>query len=82
MMRPGLGRHHQNAIRQRYRFLQIMGDEKGGFPPLGQHAGKIPLQHEFRHGIEGGEGLIQQQHVRIMRQRARHRRPLTHAAEI
>ncbi len=74
------GIHQYHPIRHLQRFLLIVGDEQAGDVQLVVQLAQPAAQLLAHLGVEGAEGLIQQQHLGLHRQRAGQRNPLTLAA--
>ena len=77
---PGMRAHDDYAIRQIHGLGHVVGhiDHRlAGFPP---HFREQPLHLVPGERIERGEGLVHQQHGRIVCERARDGDPLLHAA--
>ncbi len=53
------------------RLLQIVGDEKHGDVEPAMQRRDLLLQRLARHAVDGGERLVQQQHLRVAGERAR-----------
>ena len=71
---------HDHAIRQLHGFVDIVGDEDDGVALRLPDAQQFAAHDEPGDGIERAERLVEQQHVGIDGQRARHFQPLLHAA--
>ena len=61
------------------RFAQLMSGENDG-PPACVRVREQRLQHGDRPVVERREGFIEQQHFRLVHERARYGQPLPHAA--
>ena len=74
-MRPGLRLHHDDAVGERHRLLDVVGDDarrSAGSPPTGQ---QMLVQARAGEGVERRERLVEQQHLRVAsRRRGRWRR--------
>ena len=80
MIRPGPARESDHAVGQEHRLLDGVGDEQHGGALRRGDGGELLLQALSRHGIDGGERLVHQQHRRVVGQHARHGGALAHAA--
>ena len=72
--------HHQHAVGQRHGFQQVVGDEQRGLAGALERLRQIALQHDAGLRVDRRERLVEQQHRRIDRERARQRHALAHAA--
>ena len=72
--------HDPDAVRHREGFLLVVGHEHGRDPELALHLADGAAQFLADLGVQGAEGLIEQQHLGLVRQRARHRHSLLLAA--
>ena len=72
--------HDPDAVRHREGFLLVVGHEHGGDPELALHLADGAAQFLADLRVQGSEGLIEQQHFGLVRQRARHRHTLLLAA--
>ena len=72
--------HHADGVGEREGFFLVVRDQHGGDAELALHGadGAPQLFADLR--VERAEGLIEQQHLRLVRQRARHRDALLLAA--
>ena len=80
MMLPGPAAHHQHAVGQGDRLLQIVGDQQRGLAGALERLRQLALQHHAGLRVDRRERLVEQQHGRIDRERARQRHALPHAA--
>ena len=64
--------HHADAVRERERLLLVVRDEDRGDAELALDLANGPAQFLADLGVERAEGLVQQQHLRPVRKRARH----------
>lgn len=73
-------REHDQPVGHQQRFMKIMGDEKRGktTPASGIH--QKFLQMPAQADIDGTEGFVQKQHIRLHGERPRHPGTLAHAA--
>ncbi len=78
--RPRPLAHDEDAVRERDRLDEVVGDEKRGLPFGRERLREVLLQDHLGLRVERRERLIQEQHQRIDRERARERRALAHAA--
>ena len=72
--------HHQHAVGQRHRLEQIVGDQQRGLAGALERLRQLALQHHAGLRVDRRERLVEQQHRRIDRERARQRHALAHAA--
>ena len=73
-------RHHDHAVGQEDRLLDVVGHEqRGGGHPL-VDAQELEVQALARELVDGGERLVEQQHVHAHHQEAGERHALLHAA--
>ena len=77
---PGMRVHHDDAVRQQQRLLQVVRDEEDGRTILGPRGlpelEQLALQAQLGLRIEGGEGLVHQQDLARRRHRPSKRDPL------
>jgi hypothetical protein len=77
---PGAGREDHHLVGERHRLVDMVGDEhdrgRGLAPDLDEEA----LHLCPRLDVEGGEGLVHQEHLPPHGKCPRHRNPLAHAA--
>ena len=74
------GRVQQRDVRGQFqRFAQLVGGHDDG-AAFGQRFAQQALQHGDGAVVERGEGLVEQQHGRLVQERAGHRQALPHAA--
>src|SRR5215211_2885424 len=73
------GRHDDNTVTQKDRLLEAMGDEDDRPSILLPQHEQLLLEHRAQLGIERGEGLVHQKHIRLDGQRPRDRHTLLHA---
>ena len=76
----GAPAHHENTVRQDHRLDEVMRDEERRLAGVLQRAGKLLLQDDPGLRVDRGEGLVEQEHGRIDRERSREGRSLAHAA--
>ena len=74
------GAQGNNAVGQQNAFVHVVGDEHHGFLILLPDAGDFILQRRAREGVERGEWFIEQEYLRVHRQRSRQAHTLSHAA--
>ena len=72
--------HHHDAVGKQQGFIHIVGHHHGGDAGLLADLHQLLLQVAAGEGIEGAEGLIEQQQPRPDRQGAGNRHPLLHAS--
>ena len=72
--------HDADAVGQRERLFLVVRHEHGGDPELALHLADGAAQFLADLGVERAEGLIEQQHLGLVRERARHRDALLLAA--
>ena len=72
--------HHGHAVAHGQRFLLIVGDEDEGDAALALDALELQLHLAAELEIQRAQRLIQQQHIRLVNQRARNRHALLLAA--
>ncbi len=72
--------HDADAVGQGEGLFLVMGDQDGGDAELALHLADGAAQLLADLGVERAEGLIEQQHLGLVRQRARHRDALLLAA--
>ncbi len=70
------GEDHRDPIGNRQRLVLVMGHEQGGDADLGLDPADLVAQIGPHLGIERRERLVQEQHLRLDRQRPRQRHPL------
>ena len=75
----GPRRHHGNAVGEKYRFGEAMGDEDDCLAGLRQQDRKIFAEHHPRLLVERGERLVHQQNIGADADAARHVHALAHA---
>ncbi len=75
-----IGAQHHDPVGQIYRFLEIVGDEDDGNVDLAPELQQVRLHQCAGLGIERRERLVHQQDAGPVRQRARDRHALLHAA--
>src|SRR5262249_11960726 len=73
-------RHHEHALGQVDRLVDVMGDHHDGLAGCLPQAQQFVLHHLARLGVERAERLIQQQDLWIVSKRAGDRHALFHAA--
>ena len=76
----GTPAHHQHAVGQRHGLQQIVGDQQRGLAGALERLRQFALQHHAGLRVDRRERLVEQQHRRIDRERARQRHALPHAA--
>jgi hypothetical protein len=64
--------HYADAVGEREGLFLVVRDQHGGDAELALHAADGPAQLLADLGVQRAEGLIEQQHLRLVRQRARH----------
>ena len=78
--RLGAGVERNDPVRQQDRLIHVIGDEDHRLLVFFPDGFDLVLQLGTGQGVECRQGLIEQQHVRVHRQGARHRHALPHAA--
>ena len=73
------GRHHQHTVREPDRFFDAVRDEEHRLARLEPQQLEVVADLRARDRVERAEGLVHQQHRRLMDQRARNRDALPHA---
>src|SRR5689334_3101396 len=73
-------REHRNASGEEDRLADLMGDEQGGGPGAGEDLHQLELHELARLGVEGREGLVEEEKRRLDRERPGNVDPLAHAA--
>ena len=73
-------RHHRDAVRHRQRLFLVVGDEDEGDAGLVLQPLQLDLHLLAQLVVERGERLVEQQHLRLRRERARQRHALLLAA--
>jgi hypothetical protein len=73
-------RHHGDLVREIDGFRQAVGDEHHGLAGCGPDAQELVAHGHARLLVERGEGLVHQQHRRVLHQAARDRDALLHPA--
>src|SRR2546426_2737952 len=73
-------REHAAAVAEKYRLLDVMGDEENSLARSLSDGVEFFLKGNASLGIDRGKRLIHQHHLWIGRQGPRHRHPLLHAA--
>ncbi len=76
----GAGTEQHDALAQVHRLADIVGDEDDGHAAARPHLQQLAAQHLAGHGVERGEGLVHQQHLRLDGQRPGEADALLHAA--
>src|SRR5580692_5768795 len=76
----GVRSHYYDALRQEYRFIDVMRDKYNGDAGLLPQADQILLQGGSRNCIDSGKGLIHKQYARSIDQCTRDGNALSHAA--
>ena len=76
----GTRREHRNAVGQKHRLAETVGDENDGLARARQQHREILAQHHAGLLVERAERLVHQQDVGFQAERARQRRALAHAA--
>ncbi len=79
-MRPGPGRHHDDAVGEEDRFLDRVRDEDHGQPGALPDVEKLVLQALARHRVERAERLVHQHDLGVVGEHAGDRHALLHAA--
>ena len=69
-----------DAVGEQDAFVDVVGDQHDGLLVLLPDALDLVLQRGARQRVERAERFVEQQHLRVHRQRARHRDALPHAA--
>ena len=72
--------HQGDAVGHEHRFLGVVGDDQRRDAAGLQHVQGVVAHLVAQPGVEGGEGLVEQQHLRAGRQRPGQRHPLLLAA--
>ena len=72
-------RHHDDAVGQEQRLLDIVGDEHDGAPVTGPHLLQPLLHRTAGDRVEGAERLVEQEHGSRHEEGAEQRDPLPHA---
>jgi hypothetical protein len=67
-------------VAQQQGLLDVVGHEHGGGAPAGQKGAQPLLHPQPRLGVEGAEGLVEQEEGRLVGQDLGDGRPLTHPA--
>ena len=76
----GAGAHHDHAVGELHGFVDVVGDEDDGLALRLPDAQQFAAHDQAGDGIERAEGLVEEEHVGVHRQGARHFEPLLHAA--
>jgi hypothetical protein len=63
--------HEQDAVGQQDGFVHVVGDHEHGLLGLAHDAHQLVLDGAAGQRVERAEGLVQQQHLGLMRRRAR-----------
>ena len=71
---------HADAVRERGGVAEVVGHEQRREVELGEQVLQLAADHGARLRVERGQRLVEQQHRRVARQRARERDPLALAA--
>ena len=58
-------REHEHPVGQQHRLLDVVGDEQHAGPVAGAQVGHQVLHLEAGQGVEGGEGLVEQEELRL-----------------
>ena len=77
---PRMRPHHHDAVSQHDRFFDVVRHHDKRRFEIGPQSKQMLLQVGAGKGIERGERLVEQQHLRITRQRPGNRHPLALAA--
>src|SRR5712692_622185 len=77
---PRPSRHNRHPVRQVDGLLDVVGHEQDRLAKLGLDAQQLLSQQHARLLVEGAEGLIHQQQIRLQHQRAGNGHSLPHAA--
>ena len=77
---PGMRRQHQDAVGEKDRLVEIVGDEDDGDVDLAPDFQQMRLHRAARLRIERAERLVHQQDARLIGERAHDRHALLHAA--
>ena len=77
---PGAGGEDHHPVGERHRLVDVVGDEQDRGRGLAPDIDEKALHLRPRLDVEGGEGLVHQEHLRPHREGPRHRHPLAHAA--
>src|SRR5262249_32041457 len=72
--------HDDDAVGQVDGFVDLVGDEQDGFAVVAPDAEELGLHDLARLGVQGGEGLVHEQDVRVDGERSGEVGALTHAA--
>src|ERR1700730_10095448 len=75
----GTVRHDVDHVAQEDRLVDVVRDKEHGLPIPLPEVGEHLLHDLAGQGVQGAEGLVHQQHLRIVRQRPSDRHPLLHA---
>ncbi len=71
---PAMHQHH--PVGEHLRLVQIVRDQQDGDGEVTPQRGEFRLEAAPSRAVHRREGLVQQQHGRVARERARHRHPL------
>jgi hypothetical protein len=77
---PGPRAHHHHAAAHEHRLVDVVGDEEHGLALRFPDAQQQFLHQLARLVVERAEGLVHQQHARVVGQRTGQRGALLHAA--
>ena len=72
LLHRAAGAHHGDPVTETDRLLDVVGDEDDGLADLRLQAQELRLQPLAHDRVDGGEGLVHQQHRRVRGQRAGH----------
>ena len=76
----GSARQQDHAVAEAHGLAHVVGHEDHGEPRLAPQPLELVVQHVAGHGVERAERLVHEQDVGLLRERARQRHPLAHAA--
>lgn len=62
---PGKSRHHNDSIREKQGFFDIMGDEDHRLSGIEPEPQQLILKDQPRHSIQSPEWLIEKENIRI-----------------
>src|SRR5438270_774470 len=71
---------HEHAVAQTHGLAHVVGDEQDGDPGRRPHPLDLVVEQVACDGVEGAEGLVHQQDLRLLGQRSCQRHPLAHCA--
>ena len=76
----GVRGHHDHAIGERDRFLDVVGDEQYRFLGLGLHVEEFAVEHLAGPGVDAAEGFVHEQEFGVDGERTGDGDPLFHTA--